>query len=527
MKSYKISRFFVIFFFSILFLNGIIVGGNGFNLFFPNSNELVTSQGDDFPTQAELFNGHTFDENYWNVTVFNNSKWYSENVENWTSWENNTWNLVWIKEGGFEMGMVSFLNKTGYDDGKNVTYTSPAHLWWQHFSIYGIEIAVAAMQCAWFGINDSNENGQYDEGEDINPFFYLGSNSPNMTNDVGIKSNPKVTVIPLNRTGIENTIIYTWGYNYTDIIFYVPSINYSKDPIFDEGWDYSDPYSYISGSDLIGNQTYISFEYKLEINTKNSFLTFTQEYESGSVDTLMFHDDNSGNWTELQEEEKYDMLDNWMLCLGTAAFIIAAVDDYGIRDLKEGELSATTNKTGLTEVDIEVGSKNNTAFEFLYDQNPTYDLYNSSNNNPFPDTNVSYATLNSSDADFIDSVVGVLHILGNFTRLVLSYVANQTHNFNEPVPLEYVFEELDPIDGDLNAAFFIEGFPEYGDSGGGKLNHKTIFKAYFPKGLIPLVYFPPPITEIPGFLPNIFMASLIIGIIIILTFRKREIILTH
>jgi hypothetical protein len=441
MKSYKLTRIFVLFFLSFLLLNGIIVGGNGSNLYFFNSNQLATNNGDDV-TQEELFNGHNFDEHYWNVSVFNNSNWWDPKVENWTSWENNTWNLVWIKEGGFEMGMVSFLNKTGYEDGKNVTYTSPAHLWWQHFSLYGIEIAVAAMQCAWFGINDTNNNSEYDDGEPINPFFYLGSNSPNMTDVVNISSNPEAIVIPLNRTGVENTITYTWGYNYTDIIFYVPSINYTKDPIFDEGWDYSDPRTYINGSDLIGNQTYISYEYKLEIDTKNNNLTFTQGYESGEIDKLMFHNDTEKKWVKVEKEDENYIPENWMLCLGTAAFVIAAVDDYGIRDLNKGELNANISKKGLTEVDIEIGSKNNTAFEFLYDQNPTYNLWNRSDNTEMGPNNVSYATLNTSDADFIDSVVGILHILGNFTRLVLSYVANQTHNFNYPIPREEVYEGL-------------------------------------------------------------------------------------
>lgn len=203
------------------------------------------------------------------------------------------------------------------------------------------------------------------------------------------------------------------------------------------------------------------------------------------------------------------------------------MEDYGITDLEEGELNATTHKSGLSEVEIKVGSKKNTAFEFLYNQNPKYNLWNRSDNNKLPETNVSYETLDTSEGEFIEFVGGLLHILGSFSRLVLSYAGNQTHNFNQPIPLEDLYEGLDPIDGDLNAAFFIEGFPKYGESGGGRLNHSTIFKAYFPEGLVPLVYFPPEVPEIPGFLPNIFMSSLIIGIIIILTFRKREITLKH
>ncbi|TXT65848.1 MAG: hypothetical protein BAJALOKI1v1_360012 [Promethearchaeota archaeon] len=523
MKKYTIVRFCILCFIGLLILNASIIGATGINVMFLNSKQINASS-DDLPTQEELFEGRTFEENYWNINVFNNSKWAAEDVENWTSWENNTWNLVWIKEGGFEMGMISFLNKTGYEDGKNVTYTSPARLWWHHFSIYGIELASAAMQCAWFGINDSDGNKQYDDGEEIYPFFYLGSNSPNMTDVVGIYSDPKAEVIPLSRSTNDNKIIYTWGYNYTNIIFYLPSINYSSEtPTFDEGWDYTDPDTYINGSDLIGNQTYISYEYKLEIDTANSFLTFTQNYESGKIDTLMYHNDTSDEWIPQVDGDPYYMPDNWILCLGTGAFMIAGVEeDYGITDLQEGEINSTIHKTGLSEVNINVGRKNNTAFQFLYDQNPQYNIWNISDQY-MGAKNVSYETVDVSDDYFVDFVGGVLHILGNFSRLVLSYAANQTHNFGISIPQEDIYESLDPAEGEFNAAFFIEAFPEYGVSGGGKFNHTTLFKAYFPSNLIPplLLIGPPVAEEIPGFILETFIFSILIGIVVVLTLRKK------
>jgi hypothetical protein len=521
MKQKKIASIFISFFLGLILLNGIIISGDGMDLIFPPSHDISVSNGNDTPTQEELFNGHTFDENYWNINVFNNSKWASEQVQNWTSWENNTWNLVWVKEGGFEMGMVSFMNKTRLEGGKNVTYTSPTHLWWQHFSIKGIEIAIASMQCAWFGIEDTDMDGEYDDGEGINPFFYFGSNSPNITDTVGLDSNPEAQAIDLQRSTHGHNIIYEWGYNYTDIVFYVPSIN--STPAFDEGWVYSNPNTYINGSDLIGNQTYLAYEYRLEIDTKNSLLTFTQGYESGEIDTLMYHNDSTYTWEEVKDGDPAYMPDNWMLCLGTTTFVLVGVEtDYGITSLDGRELNSTTHESGLSEVDINVGNGNDTAFEFLYDQNPQYDLWNLSGNS-MGDTNVTYETLDTSDAEFIDFVGGLLHILGNFSRMVLSYAGNQTHNFNYPLPIEDIYKGLDPTQGDLAAAFFIEGFPEYGLSGGGRLNHSTMFKAYFPSQLIPLLpILPAEVEEIPGFNFELILCSLGIGIIIIFTFKNRD-----
>jgi len=58
------------------------------------------------------------------------------------SWLNNTWNIKWIKEGNFEMGILAFANKTGYIDGKKCIWTAPAQMWWQHTWLNGSEILI-------------------------------------------------------------------------------------------------------------------------------------------------------------------------------------------------------------------------------------------------------------------------------------------------------------------------------------------------------------------------------------------------
>jgi hypothetical protein len=105
------------------------------------------------PTPTEAF-GHSFDENYWDSNIFNNSRWDHPDVDPQVSWLNNTWNVKWIKEGNFEMGMLGFLNKTTWDYGKEIVYTTPAEMWWQHAYLNGSEIFIASLHCAWFGFTD-------------------------------------------------------------------------------------------------------------------------------------------------------------------------------------------------------------------------------------------------------------------------------------------------------------------------------------------------------------------------------------
>ena len=90
----------------------------------------VRSQDGGPPSQSEVFNGHTFDENYWDIMVFNNSNWEVDDpmmgVENATTWVNNTWNIKWISEGNFEMGFLAFMNKSGIEDDADAMAFTPA-----------------------------------------------------------------------------------------------------------------------------------------------------------------------------------------------------------------------------------------------------------------------------------------------------------------------------------------------------------------------------------------------------------------
>lgn len=495
MQYYQKTRLFVLFFCTIL-----VVG-----LFTLN----ITAQ-DGIPTQDELFNGHDFEENYWDTNVFNNSRWDHPEVNNETSWINNTWNIKWIKEGNFEMGMLAFMNKTNYEDGAISTYTTPAQFWWQHFYINGSEILIASMHCAWFGFTDNNSNDLYDDGESINPFFYLGSTTSEMQNSVGIKSTPKTTLTPLQRSESGSVITYTWGYNYTDIIFYVPRTNHSDNGTvigFEWGFQYDDPGTYISGSSAIGNQTYISYTYSLEIDTALGESTLYQNYETGKFGSLMIRSNQTEPWVEVHDGDQGYMPDEWALALGTWSFIMAG-QDYALTDLAVGDINASTHTTGLTEVQTTLGGTH--AFDFKFSQKPTYEItdINGTAMGTYP---VYYESLDVNDnSEFIEFVSGMLPLMGNFAKVVISYAINQTNQFTYGITFEDAYDSFNPTE---TAAFFITCYPKFGESGGGHLVHDPVFVAYFE--------IPSEGVSIPGYPIEIFSAALAVGIAIIVIKRKK------
>ncbi|MBD3195261.1 MAG: hypothetical protein GF317_09410 [Candidatus Lokiarchaeota archaeon] len=460
----------------------------------------VRAQNQGSPTPLEAF-GHTFDENYWDTNIFNNSRWDHPDVNPEVSWLNNTWNMKWIKEGNFEMGMLSFLNKTAWESGKEVVYTTPAEMWWQHAYLNGSEIFIASLHCAWFGFSDTNQNRYYDEGENINPFFYMGATTPQMVNDVGIKSNPTVEKIPLQRSVSGDIVTYEWGYNYTDIIFYVPKIDHLNQN-FSAGFNYSDPGTYLGGSEVIGNQTYISYNYKLEINTGLGVSNLYQDYESGKFGVLKHYNESSGNWELVSPGEQGYMPEDWAMCLGTWSFIMAD-QDYALSDLQEGEINATAHKTGLTEVKTTLGG--NHAFDFKFNQKPTYDL-DYINGTTMGTFNTVYECLDvNNDQGFIDFASGMIHLIGDFAKLILSYAVNQTNRFTNGIPFDVAYEAFHPNE---TAAFFITCYPEYGESGGGRLVHDPSFTAYFSVQSAS--------GGIPGFSVGILLLTLMVGVSVII-----------
>jgi len=457
------------------------------------------------PTQEEAFGpGHTFDENYWDAMVFNNSRWEHEDVNNMTSWLNNTWNIKWMKEGNFEMGMLAFMNKTAWEDGREVIYTTPAQMWWQHAHLHGSEIFIASMHSAWFGFGDTNLNGFYDIGEEVNPYFFMGADTDEVRN-AGIMSNPRTEAIPLHRSESGSIVTYTWGYNYTDIIFYVPEIDRSvPDPYFEWGFNYSDPGTYVDGSHHIGNVTYFTYEYTLEIDTSAGEATLYQDYESGEIAAMVYRDDILDLWAPAAFPDDHWVPQDFAMSLGTYSFIWAG-QDWALTT-PNGTITRTNNTLGLSEVRTTLGGV--PAFDFKFSQKPQYTMINKSGTTPNT-YDVSYETLDVvHDAEFIHLVQGMTELVGEFGRLIISYVINQTNHFTYGIPFEEAYNSTDP---ENMAAFFVTCYPEYGLNGGGKLIHDPVFTAYFD---VPEEEF------IPGFPIEILSVVSILGIIILVIKQK-------
>lgn len=462
------------------------------------------------PTPEEAFGpGHTFEEGYWDTNVFNNSQWDHPEVNNMTSWLNNTWNIKWIKEGNFEMGMLAFINKTHFEMGEQSTYTTPAQFWWQHAYLNGSEILIASMHCAWFGFDDTIvPDDNYTDGESINPFFYMGVANKEMREEVGIYSNPQTEATNLERSVFGSVITYSWSYTYNDIIFYVPHTDeIGGKRVFDWGFDYDDPGTYVNGSSVIGNQTYVSYTYTLDIDTAAGEATLHQDYEIGEFGVLMSRSSNISSWEEVHDGDPGYMPDTWAMALGTWSFIMAD-QDWAMIDHEVGEINATVHKTGLTTVETTLGGSH--AFDFGFSQKPTYELtdINGTTPNTYP---VLYECLDvNHDSEFIEFVSGMLPLMGDFARLVISYAVNQTNQFTYGIPFDDAWEAFHPNE---TAAFFITCYPKYGESGGGTLVHDPIFTAYFDT-----------VEEkpgIPGYYFESLTVALMVGIIVVIISRKK------
>jgi len=381
-------------------------------------------------------------------------------------------------------------------------------MWWQHAYLNGSEIYIASMHCAWFGFADKNNTDAYEDGEEITPFFYMGSNNTELREIVGIKSNPETKITRMHRTVSGSIVSYKWGYNYTDIVFYVPKINHTPTGFgFEWGFNYSDPGSYIDGSHVIGNQTYVFYEYTLDIDTALGIATLYQDYETGKFGTLMYRENKTDPWVKAQSGEEGYMPEYWAMCLGTWSFIWAE-QDWLLTDHALGEINATVHKTGLTTVETTLGGAH--AFDFRFSQKPTYHLTHH-NGTDMGDRDVLYECLDvNDDNEFIEFVSGMLPLVGEFGRLICCYAINQTNRFIDGIPFDLVWNDFEP---NKTAAFFITSYPDYGEGQGGELKHDPVFTAYFS------ILEEKPL--IPGYHIEILTIASLLGIAIVSISKKK------
>jgi hypothetical protein len=100
--------------------------------------------------------------------------------------------------------------------------------------------------------------------------------------------------------------------------------------------------------------------------------------------------------------------------------------------------------------------------------------------------------------------------VGDFGKLVVGYVINQTNHFTHGIPME---EAMSAIDPENMAVFFITCYPEYGAYRGGRLIHDPVFVAYFTPSGNPLIH---------GYPLEFLIITLSIGIAIVLIQQVRK-----
>nr|MDO8109337.1 hypothetical protein [Candidatus Sigynarchaeota archaeon] len=494
----------------------------------------VTVAGDGPPTPAQVFIdrdtqiGHNFTENYWDINVYNNSYWEVQDpamgIDNMTTWLNNTWNIKWISEGNFEMGMFAFVNKTG-DANANDRFFTPAQMWWMHYYYSGHEMLIANMLSAWFGFKDANQNHEYDEAldEEINPFFYMTQDIPSVHavfDPLGLAIVPNVTVTPLHRSDVPvGQITYTWAYNYSDVCFWLPHVNQKSGAaanlaVFDWGFNYSDPGTYLDGSFGFGMQEFIYYEYTLVLNTATQKATLYNDFIAGNLTQLFLRDNQTAPWLLTPPSSPNYMPRDWIMCTGSHAFIMAGIDDpLDMHDTSGDAITANITNNGITTVAAQVEGTN--VFNYEFSQKPNYTQYDVNDPTNHTESPVLYASLGiEHNHDFLNVVSGMTQLIGPFGALVVSYAINQTNHFGSGINFQDAWDHFDP---ENTSAFFITAYPEFGRYQGGRLEHDPVFSAYFTPGndwgrLLAL----------PGYDVFLILAGAVSGIVIVALARRKR-----
>lgn len=430
--------------------------------------------------------GHNFTENNWDIMSFNNSHWEvddpSMDINNMTTWVNNTWNIKWISEGNFEMGFLAFMNKSGDENSAHMTAYTPGQYWWMHYYYQGHEMLIGNMLTAWFGFEDANHNRQYDDGESLTPYFYMTLNSSdfNYTAVPGLDAHTSVDVTPMTRQVEGSKIIYSWAYNYSDICFYVPKVNHTNhENPFQWGFEYQDPGKYMDGSSGFGVQDFIYYRYTLTLDSSLNKVTLQNDYISGDIKKLYLRDDNSSSFTLTSPTNPKYIPNDWALCVGNWAFIMAGVDrDYEFLDTTGSAINTNITNHGLTTVSAVVtGTK---VFDYDFSQKTNYTQYENGNPSNHTSNSVLYQSVAIEGNDeFLKLVSGMSDLIGGFAHLMISYAINETNHFVNGIPFEDAWDIFDPND---TAALFVSCYPEFGEYKGGRIEHDPTFTAFWTPG---------------------------------------------
>ena len=455
-----------------------------------NAGAVIAQSGPPTPNQVfvdkKTGTGHDFSENYWDIMVHNNSKWEvndpTKHIDNMTTWLNNTWRIIYVNEGNFQMGFLAFMNKSGKEnDGKDYRYYTPAQFWFMHYYIDGHEMIIGNMLAAWFGFSDTNHDGNYTTGEDLNPFFYMTQENSNgtMKEFPSVTLNTNVKVSPLQRTTSLTQINYTWALNYSNIVFYLPR-TYHNNSTFAWGFDYSNPSTYQKGSFAFGVQDYIYYKYTLVLDGAAKLATLYSDYKSGDISKLYLRDDDTNKSSPFHQVPNTNIPRSWVFCTGNWAMILAGVDKkVALNETVGGDsITANTTMNGLTTVKATVEGTN--VFNYEFKKKPNYTQYEENNAANHTTKPVLYACLDiNHNPEFLNLVAGMTQLIGSFSHLMISYVINQTNHFTGGITFEKAWQIFDPK---ATAAFFITGYSGFGWYNGGVIDHDPVFSAFFTPG---------------------------------------------
>ncbi len=475
------------------------------------------------PPQNELFVdmnmgvGHTFAEKYWDINVFNNSKWSNPYYDD-HNWLNHTWNVKWINEGDFEMGMVSFINYSGDAAGsaERCTIYSPLQFWWMHYFYQGHEAYVANLLSAWFGWDDANSNRAYDAGELIVPEFLFTVNDSHFRNDSLFQPrlpNPNNTVIasPMVRTATDTKITYTWSFNYTDMCQFTPCV----DPVthdFPWGFKYEDIGSYFSGSVALSIFDFVYYKFTLVLDSTLQRVKLYSDYIYGDIEQCWVRNAMTDPYIEVDPRTAIPA--KWTMCSGNWAYLLSGTDPQSTYGPGGQPINATTTQAGLSTVHTTVGGEE--VFNYDFGSKPTYTMRERGNPSNSTVDNAMYGSVGYQSGDgFLNFIAGMSQLAGNFTMAVGAYAINQTNRFTGGVPYDLAFQAMNPNIGSL--WMYMVGYPKYGEYCGGRLEHDPVYVAFWT----------PPSEDpndqgIPGTPVEILLAFTFLGIAFIVIHQRRS-----
>jgi hypothetical protein len=414
------------------------------------------------------------------------------------------------------------MNKSGIENQADAFVTSPSQFWYMHFYYEGHEMLIGNMLSSWFGWGDHNHNGIYDEvDEEITPFFYMTMLDDELESEfptLAATLEPDVKVTPMERTVSGSEITYTWAYNYTDVCFYLPEVNRTDLPTggrndtFAWGFEYNDPGTYMDGSQTFGVQEFIYYEYTLVLDTDAGTSILYNDYIGGEVSHLY---SRNVKGSPFKSETTESIPDDWALCVGSYAMIMAGADeDYSLLNTTGSEINAETTTHGLTTVSAVVTGEE--VFNYQFEEKPDYTQYEWGNPSNSTTELVIYESLDiMGNEEFIQLVSGMTQLIGPFAQLIISYGINQTNHFTNGITFEEAWDHFDP---ESTAALFVTCYPSFGEYHGGRLEHDPVFTAFFDiRGIWGWI------KQIPGYDVFILIGGMALGVsVFVLKIQRKK-----